>query len=182
MKFSLETEGAPQLAPQPIRIITTMTRGWAYLGGFLLLLITVLEAANAGMKLFTGAASAAETEVVKYIVGIALFTFLPYCQISNGHIAVDIFTQGAGERAKAFMALLGSILGAVIAIVLIKQMSLGMQSYIDYKEITPILKLPIWTAFPFVLISLVLWLLACFCTAYLQLRDISGAKSSRGEH
>lgn len=172
MKVTTDTLGAPSSASPLLRGLGATIRIWALLGGVLLMIITGLEAVNALNKLFTGKASASEHELVKYMVGIAIFSFLPYCQLVNGHIAVDIFTGSASERAKTVMAIIGSILGAAIAALLIKQMSLGMQSYIDYREITPVLKLPIWTAFPFVLISLALWLVACLISLYDQIRSL----------
>lgn len=163
MKFSNDTiEETPFAAsPRIVRFLAGVIRFWAYLGGALLMLITGLEAVNALMKLFTGSAHAAEHELVKYMVGIAIFSFLPWCQLMNGHIAVDIFTQRISEPLKHVLAAVGALIGAAIAVLLIRQMSLGMQSYIDFREITPVLKLPIWTAFPFVLTSLGLWLAAC---------------------
>lgn len=136
-------------------------RAWAYLGGALLLLITGLEAANAVGKLLTGSAHAAEHELVKYMVGIAIFSFLPWCQLQDGHIAVDLFTERISARAKHLLAACGAGVGGAIALLLLRQMSFGLQSYLEYREVTAVLHLPIWTAFPFVLISLALWALAC---------------------
>lgn len=174
MKFtaSAKPEAPFAAAPAPMRYAALVIRLWAYLGGLLLLLITGLEAANAGMKLLTGSAHAAEHELVKYMVGIALFSFLPWCQLMNGHIAVDIFTQRISETAKHLLSALGAVIGGAVALLLLRQMSLGMQSYIDYREVTPVLKLPIWTAFPFVLISLALWLAACGISLTQHLRAL----------
>lgn len=166
MKFSAETQEAPSGVSPLWKGLSGLIGFWALFGGCLLLAITGLEAYNAVVKLTTGAASASEHELVKYMVGIAIFTFLPYCQLHNGHIAVDIFTQRASEGAKLVMEALGALIGLAVVIVLIKQMSLGMQSYIDFREITPVLHIPIWTAFPFVLISLGLWLIACLMSLY----------------
>lgn len=160
MKATADLPEMPRASPV-FRAILACIRYWAYFGGALLLLITALEAANAVMKLLTGSAHAAEHELVKYMVGIAIFTFLPWCQASGGHIAVDIFTQNAPAKARSLIAAAGALIGLVIAVVLLRQMFFGMQSYLEYREITPVLKLPLWTAFPFVLLSLTFWILAC---------------------
>src|SRR3712207_7673333 len=39
------------------------------------------------------------------------------------------------------------------SLLLLKQMSAGWLSYVQYREVTPVLGLPLWTAFPFILLS-----------------------------
>lgn len=177
MKLTVESSEAPYMASPVWALCANVIKYWAYFGGVLLLAITGLEAYNAVVKLASGKASSSEHELVKYMVGISIFTFLPYCQLHNGHIAVDIFSQGASTRAKAVMAGLGALLGVVVSLVFVKQMYLGMQSYIDYREITPVLKLPLWTAFPFVLTSLGLWTLASLMSLYSHWLTFKSAKA-----
>ena len=60
------------------------------------------------------------------------------------------------ERAKSAMLAFSSLFALVFALVLLRQMSLGFSDYIRYPETTPTLRLPLWTAFPPILVSLVL--------------------------
>ncbi|MCP1199521.1 TRAP transporter small permease [Notoacmeibacter sp. MSK16QG-6] len=115
-------------------------------------------------NLFFGKPFSADHELVKHFVAIAIFMFLPYTQLVGGNVTVDIFTERASERAKAAMALFAAIFAVGFSILLLRQMSLGMESYITYREITPVLRLPLWTAFPPILISLALLLVAAVLT------------------
>ena len=45
------------------------------------------------------------------------------------------------------------------------QMTGGLGSYLRYQEVTPVLKLPLWTAFPPILLSLALLFLAA-CVSF----------------
>ena len=105
------------------------------------------------------------------LIAVAIFMFLPYCQMSGANVTVDVFTARMGERAKAVMALVSSLIAGGFAVLLLVQMSDGFQSYLQYPEVTPVLRLPLWTAFPPILLSLFLLLLA----ALLTMKDAWGA-------
>ena len=64
------------------------------------------------------------------------------------------------DRAKAAMAFLSSLLAVAFALLLLRQMWLGWLGYMRYPEVTPVLGLPLWTAFPPILVSLALLLAA----------------------
>ena len=64
------------------------------------------------------------------------------------------------------MLLLSSLLAAAFAILLLKQMSLGFGDYIRYPEETAALHIQLWTAFPPILFSLALLLIASLMTAH----------------
>jgi TRAP-type C4-dicarboxylate transport system permease small subunit len=79
-------------------------------------------------------------------------------------VTVDIFTEGMSERGKNAMAAFASIFAIGFALLLLVQMTGGLRSYLRYQEVTPVLNLPLWTAFPPILLSLVLLLLAACLT------------------
>jgi TRAP-type C4-dicarboxylate transport system permease small subunit len=63
------------------------------------------------------------------------------------------------------MATLSSLLAIAFALLLLMQMSGGFVSYLRFVEVTPVLRLPLWTAFPPILISLFLLVVAAIITA-----------------
>jgi TRAP-type C4-dicarboxylate transport system permease small subunit len=145
--------------------LTRLIRFWALLGGVIILILVLITAASALSNLFFDAPFAGEYELAKHFVGIAIFTFLPYCQLIGANVTVDIFTGGMGPRAKAAMSLLSSLLAVLFALVLLRQMSLGFGDYLRFPEETAALHLPLWTAFPPILLSLVLLLVAALITS-----------------
>ncbi|WP_304619067.1 TRAP transporter small permease [Paracoccus sediminilitoris] len=152
-----------------------ITRGWALLGGVLTMGLALMTAGSAVSNLLIGKPFAADYELVKHVIAIAIFMFLPYCQITGANVSVDIFTERMGPRKKAAMAVLSSVLALAFAVLMLVQMYGGLKSYLKYREVTPVLNLPLWTAFPPILLSLALLALAACATLMAQLRAVRSA-------
>ena len=162
-------EGGSEPSPPPTRtvfgaLIVKAVRWWALAGGILSLGLALMTAASAVSNITTGRPFAADHELVKHVIAIAIFMFLPYCQITGSNVTVDIFTEGMGERGKQAMSALSSLFAVAFSLLLLVQMSSGFHSYVRYAEVTPVLRLPLWTAFPPILVSLALLLLASLVT------------------
>ncbi|NGO55004.1 TRAP transporter small permease [Mesorhizobium camelthorni] len=134
------------------------------LGGLITLVLSIMTALSAISNILFDAPFAADYELVKHFVAIAIFMFLPYCQLTGSNVTVDIFTEGMGERGKAAMAAFSSLFALTFSLLLLVQMYGGLLSYIRYRETTPVLGLPLWTAFPPILVSLALLVLASIIT------------------
>ena len=146
-------------------IFRTAIRLWALLGGVIIAAIAVMTTASAASNLILGRPLPGDYELTKHFIAIAIFTFLPYCQATGANVTVDIFTEGMGPRAKAAMAVFSSLFAIAFSLLLLRQMSLGFEDYVRYLETTAALGLPLWTAFPPILVSLVLLLAAAVITA-----------------
>jgi TRAP-type C4-dicarboxylate transport system permease small subunit len=146
-------------------LLRAIIRIWALLGGLILVGLVVMTGASALSNLAWNRPFSGDYEVVRHFIAIAAFAFLPYCQLTNSNVTVDIFTEGMGTRAKAAMQLLASIAAGMLAALLLWRMWLGMWDYIRYSEYTQVLGIPLWTAYPPILVSLALLLAAAFITA-----------------
>jgi TRAP-type C4-dicarboxylate transport system permease small subunit len=155
----------PHDPPRGVPALASIIRLWALLGGVVTLALSLMTAVSAVSNLLLDAPFAADYELVKHFIAIAVFMFLPYCQLTGSNVTVDIFTERMSERAKAVMAALSSLFAIAFALLLLKQMSEGLISYLRFVEVTPVLRLPLWTAFPPILISLFLLLLAAIITS-----------------
>lgn len=142
-------------------------RFWAYgVGGFTLVGIVLMTAYSAAANFAVGQPIAGDFEIVQFGVGIAAFCFLPLAQLTRANIVVDIFTARASDRAKAVMDLLGALAAVVLAVGLLWRMSIGLRDYYVHQEYTAIIGIPLWWAFPPILFSLFLLLIAAlFSTA-----------------
>ncbi len=158
-----------------VRLVARLVRYWALAGGILLTGLAVMTALSAGSNIAFSVPFPADHELVKHFVAIVIFMFLPYCQLAGANVTVDIFTEGMSAGAKAAMALFSAIFAAAFALLLLRQMSYGFGSYIQYPEVTPVLKLPLWTAFPPILLSLALLFLAAVVTI------LDGVAGTRGQ-
>lgn len=147
---------------------------WALLAGAATVALALMTAASAVGNLLFDQPYAPEHELTKHVIAVVIFMVLPYCQIAGANVTVDIFTSGMGERAKAAMAMAGSLFAFAFALVLLRQMSLGLESYRQYVEVTPVLGLPLWTAFPPILVSLALLAVAAVLSLVDAARWLAG--------
>jgi TRAP-type C4-dicarboxylate transport system permease small subunit len=150
--------------PGWLRFLRAAIRLWALLGGLIVVALVLISAASAGTTLFFNKPIQGDYELVKHFVAVAVFCFLPYCQLTGGNVTVDIFTEAASERTKAAMLAFSSLFAIAFALLLLRQMYLGLLGYIEYPETTAALHIPLWTAFPPALVSLVLLLVAAVVT------------------
>ena len=123
-----------------------------------------MTAVSAASNLFFNKPFEGDYEVTQHFIAIAVFCFLPFCQLTGANVSVDIFTENASERAKAAMLAFSSLFAIVFSIIMLRQMSLGFVSYIQYPETTATLHIPLWTAFPPALLSLALLFAAAVIT------------------
>lgn len=145
--------------------IVRLIRWWALAGGVLTLGLAFMTAASAISNILFARPFAADHELVKHIIAIAIFMFLPYCQVTFSNVTVDVFTEQMSERGKQAMVAFSSLFAIAFSALLLVQMYSGFKSYLRYPEVTPVLKLPLWTAFPPILFSLAL----LFCAAVITL-------------
>jgi len=146
--------------------------GWALLGGVLLLAIALMNTWSVISLNALGYPVPGDFEMVEIGVAVAVFGFLPYCQLTGSNVTADIFSANASPRWIAIFSVLSALVAAFFSVVLIWRMSDGMSSYIEYEEVTTILGIPLWMAFPPILVSLALLIVAAMITLQDALRDL----------
>jgi len=106
-------------------------------------------------------------------VAIALFFFLPYCQIVRGNVAVDYLVSKASAQSKAWLAAIGNIIFTVIAAVLAWELFNGFLDRLGpYGETTWILGVPMKWGYLAAFVAS--FLLAAVC-AYTAVRSVGEA-------
>ncbi|MGX1308931.1 TRAP-type C4-dicarboxylate transport system permease small subunit [Amorphus suaedae] len=161
-------------AAKAVRGLAGVITVWAVLGGLVASALAVMTAFSALSNLFLGVPFPADYELMKHVIAVVIFMFLPYCQLVGANVTVDIFTEGMSDGKKAAMSVFSSLFALAFAVLLFRQMWLGMGSYMRYVETTPVLKLPLWTAFPPILVSLGLLFLAALVTTIDGIRVMRG--------
>lgn len=149
-----------------------LIEGWALLGGVLLIAIALMNTWSVFSLSVLGFPVPGDFEMVEIGVAIAAFSFLPYCQLMGANVTADIFTANASRLWVAIFALLAASIAAFFSVLLLWRMYDGMGSYLEYEEVTTILSIPIWTAFPPILISLALLVAASAMTLGQAVRDM----------
>ncbi|WP_428647013.1 TRAP transporter small permease [Roseibium sp.] len=161
---ALTENGGSGFAGAASRLIT----GWALLGGVLLLAVVAVNMLTIVGSMF-GSPFPGDFELTEMGVAVAVFTFLPYCQLTGANVTADIFTAAASRRTIAFFTLLASLVALGFAGLLMWRMYYGMLDQKEYDYTTTILQIPHWMAFVPILVSLALLALAALVTL---LRDV----------
>ena len=143
------------------RLLRRVIEYWALAGGIILLGVALMTAWSAGTGWVLGRPLPGDFELTEIFVAVAIFAFLPYCQLTDANVTADLFTARAGPRTLAALSVLAALLALGIAILLTWRTWAGLIDYRKYVETTAILKIPIWTAYVPALASLGLLVLAC---------------------
>ena len=140
--------------------------GWALLGGTLLVIIALMNTWSLISLAVLGFPVPGDFELVQMGVAVAAFSFLPYCQLKGANVTADIFSAGASPVTIAAFTLLAALVAAFFSVLLLWRMSDGLVSYLRFEEVTTILNIPLWIAFPPILASLALLVLAAAVTLH----------------
>ena len=153
-----------------------LIEGWALLGGVLLVLIALMNTWSVISLATLGFPVPGDFELVQMGVAVAAFSFLPYCQLKGANVTADIFSAAASPATIAAFTLLAALVAAFFSVLLLWRMSDGMVSYLRFEEVTTILNIPLWIAFPPILASLALLVLAAGVTLHEAIVDMRSGK------
>ncbi len=148
------------------RWLGRLVRAWAVAGGLLLCAIALMTLASvvgrlAG-RLWPGGPLGpipGDFELVELGVGIAVFSFLPWCHWRGGNVSVDLVARFLPARLIAVVARVAEALFAVLVGVIAVQLVAGALDLARFGETTMVLRLPVWWAYGPAIVSAVLWLL-----------------------
>ncbi|GFE66625.1 TRAP transporter small permease [Litoreibacter roseus] len=168
------------------RALTLVCRLLAYGGGVLLVSMAVITAASitgralifAGLSPITG-----DFELVEAGCAIAIFAFLPWCQLNRGNVTVDIVANALPSRLKAILGLIGDISVTVVAGLILWRIWLGFGEKFPYgsdavrrffgmgskpffPETTYELELPVWIPYAMATFGAAVFLLVSLYTVW----------------
>lgn len=141
----------------------SLIAGWALAGGLVLIAVVVMQTASVVTGAF-GKPLPGDFELTELGIAVAMFAFLPYCQMTDANVTADIFTSGLSRRALAVLGLLASTIALVFACIMVWRTWLGMENQFDYDYQTAILGIPIGYAYVPIIISLVFLAVASLLT------------------
>jgi TRAP-type C4-dicarboxylate transport system permease small subunit len=138
---------------------------WALLGGAVLCAVVLVNVYSTVASALFGKPFPGDFEMTEVGIAVAVFAFLPYCQITGANVTADIFTARASARTVAVLQFAASIVALGFSALLVWRMWAGMLDQKDYGYTTAILQFPHWIAFLPILASLMLLAVASLITA-----------------
>jgi TRAP-type C4-dicarboxylate transport system permease small subunit len=176
-------EGAPQAgrgAPptDPLgRALFRLSETIAVVGGLFLVVVTALTVASVVGRGALNAPLLGDSEIVEVGCAVAIFAFLPYCQMRGANVIVDFFTMAAGPRTRA---LLDTIMDAVFLAcvgVLVWRLALGGLGAYRSGDNSMFLRIPLWWGY---LAGWLVSLVWCATSAYAVVRHARGVGANGG--
>lgn len=172
-------EGSVSAVPEPGGLLYRAVELWALLGGLVLMVVVMLTAWSATSGVVFSRPLPGDVELTEMLTAVAVFMFLPYCQITGANVTADIFTARASARTVAVLGLASAVVAVIFSTVLGWRMYEGLLDYLEFVETTTILRVPIWYAYVPALVSLALLLLASLATARHAMRTLRSAHGTR---
>jgi TRAP-type C4-dicarboxylate transport system permease small subunit len=154
-----------------------LCRIFATAGGIILTALTLLTVGTVLGRAFLNTPIPGDFEMVELGAAIAISFFLPYCQIQEGNVMVDIVTTKAPMWAKRLLGALGDLLLLAISALISWRLYLGCLQYREYGDVTMILQIPIWWGMLPVIASFTLLAITCAST---MLNNLVSAFESEG--
>jgi len=113
-----------------------------------------------------------DVELVQMGIALCISLYLPWCQLTRANIIVDFFTDKLAPRPKGALDGIGSLLLAVMCLVLAARTAAGAQAVLEAGETTMIIGLPMWWAYAMLAPGLALTALIAIWQGLRQLRGL----------
>jgi TRAP-type C4-dicarboxylate transport system permease small subunit len=134
-------------------------------GGLVLVFLTLLVVVSVLGRALFALPVPGDFEIVGFGTAISVFLFLPYCYVRRGNVAIDIFVRHMPLRVQQAMDAFAAVVFAVIAGTFAWRMLFGLADTFHYGDISMIVGVPLWWAYPFGLASFALLAAAAVFTA-----------------
>ena len=120
---------APGLERGTGRVLHAAARALALFGGVILAGVAAMTVVSVIGRALVGwglGPVPGDFELVQIGCAIAVFSFLPWCQLHRGHVTVDLVVERFAPRVQAAFMVLGDAALAVLAMLMARQLWLGM--------------------------------------------------------
>lgn len=160
--------GAPRGDPFGARLFA-LSEGLAVFGGICLIIVTVFTVLSVVGRTGLDMPILGDQEIVELGCSIAIFAFMPYCQMRSANVIVDFFTAPLSLAARDCLdAVMNTIFSACILVVTWR-LAVGGIGTFNSADNSMFLRIPYWWGYSFAFVACVFWALACL---YSVLRSV----------
>ncbi|MBN9888184.1 TRAP transporter small permease [Salipiger abyssi] len=167
-----ETE-AWQGAPNPLsRILRGLSYTCAGLGGLVIFVSAIIVSASVLMRNLGFGGIRGDFELVELACAACASLFLPLCQLTKGHVMVDLFTGWLPPSVQRRMDGLWTLVFAFAWAFLAWRLSIGLEEMHSYGDRTMLLRAPIWWVYMPAILGTTLSAIIAFVTALPMISNI----------
>jgi len=158
------------------RVLYQIAKWLAILGGVILCAMAALTTISVTGRSALSAPIPGDFELVAIGTGLAVFAFLPWCQMVRGNVLVDFFMIKTPVRTRVIADIVGGLLYFLIATLLTWRLIFGAIDMYQYNEVSMTINFPRWTTFP---VSIALLGFLVIVIAYTIARSIAELRAGR---
>ena len=153
------------------RALHRLSYGFALFGGLVLVIIMLLSVASIiGRGVFLTPIQG-DFELVQIGCAVAVFAFMPWCELRSGHIVVDFFTTNSSPALRGRLDAISHALLGLLAALIAWRLVFGALDLYDYEDTTMVLRIPSWLGYLPATLSAALLSAVAFYTAWRSLDE-----------
>ena len=178
------------------RFANQLSKGLVFFGGAVLTALAFMTVLSTIGRAFVGLQIGlgpipGDFELVEAGTAVSVFCFMSWCQLNQGHVTVDIFTNQFGHRANTLLIFIGNSLIFIVAFVIAWRLWMGFGEQVTwfsqpirdligfgYKPFTNnttyILGMPFWYSYLLSFIGAFCFALISAFTVWRSLNDLLG--------
>ena len=138
------------------RVLFQISRTFAIFGGLVLCAMALLTTISVIGRSAISMPVTGDFELIAIGTGVAVFAFLPYCQLVRENVIVDIFMSKTPFKARTFCDFIGNFFYVVIILLMLWRLPHGGIDLYDNDQMTLVLEVPQWWTFPLAILCLIL--------------------------
>ena len=181
------------------RFMVSVSRKLAYLGGAFLIAIAVMTVISTIGRAFVGLQIGlgpipGDFELVEAGTAVAVFSFMSWCHLNQGHVTVDILSDKMPDKVNKMLILIGNLLVLAVAFVVAWRLWMGFGEQVTwfsqpvrdilgfgYKPFTNnstyILGMPFWYSYFLSFLGAAFFTLVSVFTVWRATNDLLGRKT-----
>lgn len=164
------------------RSIARLSEVCALIGGVVLSLLILMTCFSILGRALSGLGLGpvpGDFELVEAGMALAVFFFLPLCQLRGGHATVDLFTAGLPSQINRLLLAFWEVVMAIAVTAIAWRLVVGMLGKVRNGETTLLLQFPVWWAYAICTVPAVIAVIVALWSAYDRLRGAATGRDSR---
>ena len=153
-------------------LFESLCKKLAMIAGVVLVLMSIITVVSVMGRYLFDSPIVGDAEIVKLLTGVAVSFCLPYCHMRYGNVIVDVFTAHTSPIIKGTLDFIGSLLLALLILLLAWQTSVGAVDAYNYNNESMMLRIKEWWFFVIIAGGLYMLSIAGFIVAIRQFNSI----------
>jgi len=153
-------------------VLERATRGLALAGGLLLVGVLAMTVISVAGRYLFNAPIPGDYEITELACGVAVFAFLPYCQLNRANIVVEFFTTRLSGRSKRVLDTVHSFAFAVVAVLMAWRLAVGGLGKMADGQTTLYLGIPLYWGYFSAVVGAVMLCIVCIWVFMVGVRTL----------